>query len=265
MPRLKIEVFEDGAPSATITIPSWLVLARRKYLPKIAGKPLQHRVDLEQIIALASEPGANGVILDIEDHEDNDRIIISIVGDARRAGGARLAAGYRAKWPDLAERRPVGSNRRSCGRPPTPPPVPLCWRAAPGPAADVRLVRLPAPGVRPGRIGVDHQLVGVVFQHHHHLAPRRLPVLAQPRVEQILAIELPALGRPVGVDRRIRTWRRNAGTSSRVACSAPRRSATCSTSCSRRSCDPARCPPAVSCAACLEESLGNRGSLLMSA
>ena len=81
MPRLKIEIFEDGAPSATITIPSWLVLGTAKYLPKIAGRPLQHRVDLEQVMALASEPGANGVILDIEDHEDKDRIIISVVGD----------------------------------------------------------------------------------------------------------------------------------------------------------------------------------------
>jgi hypothetical protein len=81
MPKLKIEVFEGGAPSATITIPSWLVLGAAKYLPKIAGKPLQHRVDIEQIVALASEPGASGIILDIEDHEDKDRIIISIVRD----------------------------------------------------------------------------------------------------------------------------------------------------------------------------------------
>jgi len=88
MPKLKIEVFEDGARSATITLPSWLVLGAAKYLPKIAGKPLQHRVDLEQIIALASEPGASGVILDIEDHEDKDRIIISIVrDDALPVGG----------------------------------------------------------------------------------------------------------------------------------------------------------------------------------
>jgi hypothetical protein len=81
MPKLKIEVFEDGARSATITIPAWLVVGAARFLPKIAGKPLQHRVDIEQIVALASEPGASGVILDIEDHEDKDRVIISIVRD----------------------------------------------------------------------------------------------------------------------------------------------------------------------------------------
>jgi hypothetical protein len=40
MPRLKIEVFEGGTPSATITIASWLVVGASKMLPKIAGKNL---------------------------------------------------------------------------------------------------------------------------------------------------------------------------------------------------------------------------------
>jgi hypothetical protein len=84
MPKLRIEVFEDGARSATVTMPSWLVTAAADFLPRIAGRPLQHRVDIERILALANEPGANGTILEIEDHEDKDRIVISIVGDEAR-------------------------------------------------------------------------------------------------------------------------------------------------------------------------------------
>ena len=49
MPKLRIEVFEDGAPSATITIPSWLMVAASKMLPRMAGKSLQDRIDLEQL------------------------------------------------------------------------------------------------------------------------------------------------------------------------------------------------------------------------
>ena len=84
MPKLKIEVFEQGSPSATITIPSWLMVAASKILPRMAGKSLQDRIDLEQIAALANDPNANGVIVDIEDHKDNQRVVISIVADAAR-------------------------------------------------------------------------------------------------------------------------------------------------------------------------------------
>jgi hypothetical protein len=85
MPQLKIEVFEDGSPSATITIPSWLIAAASKMLPRMAGKSLQDRIDLEQLIELANDPNANGVIVDIEDHQDNERVVISIIADAARS------------------------------------------------------------------------------------------------------------------------------------------------------------------------------------
>jgi hypothetical protein len=85
MPTLKIEVFEDGAPSATITIPSWLVVAASRIVPRMAGKALQDRIDLEQLVALASDPNASGVIVDIEDHQDKERVVISIIADAVRS------------------------------------------------------------------------------------------------------------------------------------------------------------------------------------
>jgi hypothetical protein len=85
MPQLKLAVFEDGSPSATITMPSWLIVAASRMLPRMAGKSLQDRIDLEQLVALASDPDASGVIVDIVDHQDNERVVISIIADTARS------------------------------------------------------------------------------------------------------------------------------------------------------------------------------------
>ena len=75
--KIKIDVFEAGAPSATITIPMWAI----KLLPKIADKTMKQQVDIDQIIALAQDPKASGVLLEIEDHRGKERVVISIVAD----------------------------------------------------------------------------------------------------------------------------------------------------------------------------------------
>lgn len=81
MAKIKIDVFEEGAPSAAITIPMWVVKGASKLLPKIAGKAMKEHVDIDQIVALAKDPEANGVLLEIEDHKDKDRVVVSIVSD----------------------------------------------------------------------------------------------------------------------------------------------------------------------------------------
>jgi hypothetical protein len=81
MAKIKIVVHEDGKPSATITVPLWLAKSASGLISKAAGSELRNRIDIDQIIRAAESPGATGVILDIEDHEDNDRITISIIAD----------------------------------------------------------------------------------------------------------------------------------------------------------------------------------------
>ena len=76
-----MKIFEDGAPSATITIASWLVLGAAKYCLRLLAS-LQHRIDIEQVVALANDANANGIILDIEDHEDKDRVSFPSCGRA---------------------------------------------------------------------------------------------------------------------------------------------------------------------------------------
>jgi hypothetical protein len=85
VPKLRIEVFEGEARAATITIPSWLVTGASRLLPKVAGKELREHIDIEQIVQMANDPQARGTILEVEDHKDNERIVISIVGDAPKA------------------------------------------------------------------------------------------------------------------------------------------------------------------------------------
>jgi hypothetical protein len=81
MAKVKIEVYEGGVPSATISIPLWVMTSASELIPKLAGKKLQQRVDIEEIIALIKDPQASGSILEIEDHQAKDRIVISIVGN----------------------------------------------------------------------------------------------------------------------------------------------------------------------------------------
>jgi flagellar motor component MotA len=80
-PSIRIDVFEAGAPSATITIPLWVVKGASKLLPKVAATAMKEHVDLDQIISLAQDPKASGVLLDIEDHRAKDRVIISSIPD----------------------------------------------------------------------------------------------------------------------------------------------------------------------------------------
>jgi hypothetical protein len=86
MPKIRVEVYEAGTRSATITVPAWVVRGAARLLPRIAGKNLREYIDIEQIVELTKDPQANGVILEIEDHKDNERVVISIVGDESPAG-----------------------------------------------------------------------------------------------------------------------------------------------------------------------------------
>jgi hypothetical protein len=81
MAKIRIEVYEDGTRSATITVPAWVVRGAVRLLPNIAGKSLREHADIEQVVELAKDPQANGVIIEIEDHKDNERVLISIVAE----------------------------------------------------------------------------------------------------------------------------------------------------------------------------------------
>jgi hypothetical protein len=85
VPKLRSEVFGGEARAATITLRSWLVTGECRILLMVAGKGMREHIDIEQIVQMANDPQARGTILEVEDHKDNERIVISIVGDAPKA------------------------------------------------------------------------------------------------------------------------------------------------------------------------------------
>jgi hypothetical protein len=84
MPKVKIEVYEDGAPSATISVPMWLVKGAASLLPQTARQRLEQHVELDQIAELLRNPATSGKLIEVEDHNGGDRVIISIVDDDTR-------------------------------------------------------------------------------------------------------------------------------------------------------------------------------------
>ena len=45
----------------------------------IAGKDVFDGIDIDELLKAAEDPRANGVLLEIEDHKDNEKITISIL------------------------------------------------------------------------------------------------------------------------------------------------------------------------------------------
>lgn len=79
MAKLRIDVQEAGKPSATLDIPLWMVRGAEIILPDTARKNLRDQIDLDRLVDAANAPGMNGVLLDIEDHTDGERVTISLV------------------------------------------------------------------------------------------------------------------------------------------------------------------------------------------
>ena len=81
MESLKIRVYKQGnsKPQTSVTIPVCILKIASKLIPKKATAALQEEgIDINEIIKLASNPEIKGTLLEVEEHEKNERIIISI-------------------------------------------------------------------------------------------------------------------------------------------------------------------------------------------
>lgn len=81
MASLKIRVFKNGAeqPGTTITIPGGILKIASKLIPKKATEALQKEgVDIEEIIRLSDNPDVQGTLVEIDEHDKNEKIVISI-------------------------------------------------------------------------------------------------------------------------------------------------------------------------------------------
>lgn len=81
MADLKIRVFKgnDDEPATTVTIPGGVLRIASKLVPARAVAALDEQgLDLAEIARLSESPEAKGTLVEIEDHQKNERVIISL-------------------------------------------------------------------------------------------------------------------------------------------------------------------------------------------
>ena len=81
MPDLKIRVFKGSGsePETTVTVPGGVLKIASKLIPKRATDTLQEKgIDLDEIIRLSGNPEARGILVEVEEHEKNERIVIAL-------------------------------------------------------------------------------------------------------------------------------------------------------------------------------------------
>jgi len=81
MADLKIRVFKSGErdPKTTVTVPGGVLKIAYKLIPRQAVKTLQEKgIDLAEIIRLSENPEARGTLVEVEEHEKQERVVIAL-------------------------------------------------------------------------------------------------------------------------------------------------------------------------------------------
>jgi hypothetical protein len=81
MANLKIRVFKGGnsQPDTTVTIPGGILKVASRLIPKKAAAALEDKgIEINELIKLANNPEIQGTLVEIEEHQKNERIIISL-------------------------------------------------------------------------------------------------------------------------------------------------------------------------------------------
>ena len=81
MTKLFIKKFEkdNEKPLTTVSIPLAVLKIVKSLIPKKAKEELQKEgIDIQEIIKLSDSPDFTGIVLEVENHEKNEKVIISI-------------------------------------------------------------------------------------------------------------------------------------------------------------------------------------------
>ena len=81
MTDLKIRVFKRGEknPDTTITIPGNVLKIASKLIPHRLSEILQDKgIDIGEIIRLSENPDAKGTLVEIEEHKENEKVVIAL-------------------------------------------------------------------------------------------------------------------------------------------------------------------------------------------
>lgn len=81
MSDLKIRVYHQGRsePGTTITIPGGILRFASNMIPHRAKEALDDKgVDIDEIVRLSENPDAKGTVVEIDDHDKNERVVVSL-------------------------------------------------------------------------------------------------------------------------------------------------------------------------------------------
>ena len=81
MKKLCIKKYEQGTekPLTTVSIPLAVIKIVKSLIPKKAKEELQKEgIDIQEIIKLSESPDFMGTVLEVDNHEKNEKVIISL-------------------------------------------------------------------------------------------------------------------------------------------------------------------------------------------
>ena len=81
MADLKIRIFKSDSPDpvTTVTVPGTVLKIASKLIPEQAMSAMQEKgIDLDEIIRLSENPEAKGTLIEVEEHEKDERIVIAL-------------------------------------------------------------------------------------------------------------------------------------------------------------------------------------------
>jgi hypothetical protein len=81
MSDLKIRIFKGGRsePATTVAIPGNVLKIASSLVPARAAAALKEQgIDLDELVRLSENPDAKGTLVEIDNHERDERIIIAL-------------------------------------------------------------------------------------------------------------------------------------------------------------------------------------------
>ncbi len=74
-----LQIYGKTEPSTTITVPLTIIRYAKKLIPKQFKNELQEKgIDIELVVELSQNKEIRGTIVEIENHEKNEKIVIAI-------------------------------------------------------------------------------------------------------------------------------------------------------------------------------------------
>lgn len=77
--RIRVYRGDDQHLATTVTIPGGILKIAANLVPRRAVAALRDEgIELDEIVRLSADPEAHGRLVEIEDHEKNERVVVSL-------------------------------------------------------------------------------------------------------------------------------------------------------------------------------------------